>query len=605
MSDNSVAADSAAGRDESFFGHPKGLAVLFFSEMWERFGYYGMRALLILYFAQHFMFPDEVSGGLYGAITSLVYLTPLIGGLIADKWFGAQKSVRMGALLMAAGYFGMYFGGDVAKPYFEYAGERYDVVIVEEGDSTLQYVAVGDQQYQVKPSQVIEGGLHLVGAEESALPADIAGGEYKFDAVRDMFHVNLTFIALALVIVGNGYFKPNISTIVGALYPAGDERRDAGFTIFYMGINLGSLLTQWISPIVAIWFGWDWGFALAGFGMVAAYFIFSKNADTLEGRGDVPDAEALYTPKAGGLSPNHYILLFSFLAVPIVWGLLHETYATSYASMVAIEAQTGLIGAFMGLSMVGKLLSTVSVLVVVGIPLYTVFYCSKEERDRMLVALLLVVFSVLFWALFEQAGSSLTLYADRNTDRDVFGLFSMPAASVQVFNPMFIVLLAPFFSIMWVRLAQKGREPSTPVKFAMGLMQVGFGFLILVYGATTADANAQVGLIWIALAYLLHTTGELCLSPVGLSMITKLAVARLVGLMMGVWFLSSSLAQYMGGFIAAMASTETVGGTVLDPHAALATYVNVFWSIGSLAVGAGVLLLVISPIIRKGMHGVH
>jgi proton-dependent oligopeptide transporter, POT family len=603
MSDE-VGAAGAAKRDESFYGHPKGLAVLFFSEMWERFGYYGMRALLILYFAQHFMFPDQVSGGLYGAITSLVYLTPLIGGLIADKYFGQQKSVRLGALLMAAGYFGMFFGGAPAEPYMEYGGTRYQVEIVENGDdSTSQYVVVDSGRYLIEPSSVLDGGVHLGGSDGSILPEDIASGSFRFDAVRSAFYVNITFISLAMVIIGNGYFKPNISTIVGALYAKGDERRDGGFTIFYMGINVGSALTQIISPIVAVVFGWNWGFALAGAGMVAAFFIFSGGRHRFEGHGEVPDPVALAKPKFAGLSTEKLVLLASLLAIPVVWGLLHETHQTAYAALTATQEATGLLGGFLALSLVGKILITVSIIVIIGIPSYTFKYCSREEHHRMIVAILLTMFSVMFWALFEQAGSSLTLYADRNTDRDVFGLFTMPAAQVQVFNPLFIVLLAPFFAMMWTRLAQKGREPSTPVKFSLGLMQLGAGFLVLVYGANFADGNAQVGLIWIAMAYLLHTTGELCISPVGLSMITKLSVARLVGLMMGVWFLSSSFAQYMGGFIAAMASTETVAGTVLDPHAALQTYAEVFTSIGSLSVGVGLLLLVISPLIKKGMHG--
>ncbi|HXV74189.1 MAG TPA: peptide MFS transporter, partial [Sphingomonadales bacterium] len=576
--------------------------------MWERWGYYGMRALLILYLTQFFLFPDEVGNRLYGAFTSLVYLTPLIGGLIADKFFGSKKSVKLGALFMCVGYALLAVTGamDRATPTFEYQGARYEVSIVENGEVKNQYVMTEAGEYRIRGNP--EGGIILEGSDGSVLPEKIPAGEYKADAERNPLHLHLMFIALSLIIVGNGYFKPNISTIVGTLYAQGDRRRDAGFTIFYMGINLGSVISQFFSPLFAVWFGWWAGFGLAAFGMFLAFIIFSRGADTeLAGRGEIPDPARLKTPVFAGLTRTALIYLFSFLAVPVVWGLVYETQLAAYAAMAATEASSGLVEAFMSQSLVGKTLSIVSVLVVVGIPYYSFKYCDKVERDRMIVAVVLTIFSVLFWSLFEQAGSSLTLYAERNTDRvfDSLGGYVMPAGQTQIFNPFFIVMLAPLFSMMWVWLAKRGWEPSIPVKFALALMQLGLGFLVLVFGASFADSTAQVAMVWLALAYLLHSTGELCLSPVGLSMITKLSVARLVGLMMGVWFLSSSFAQYVGGWIAALAATETVGGEVIDRAAALATYIGVFETVGLISIGVGLFLLAISPILKKAMHGVQ
>jgi POT family proton-dependent oligopeptide transporter len=239
----------------------------------------------------------------------------------------------------------------------------------------------------------------------------------------------------------------------------------------------------------------------------------------------------------------------------------------------------------------------------IGIPLWAIFSLKAVERDRMIVAVILTFFSVVFWTLFEQAGSSLTLFADRNTDRNIGG-YLMPAGQVQIFNPLFIVLFAPIFSVMWAWLGKRGLEPSVPLKFAIGLLLVGLGFLVLVFGSQFADENYLVPLFWLALAYFIHSLGELCLSPVGLSMITKLSIAKLVGMMMGVWFLSSAMAQYVGGIVAQFASTETVGGEVLNAQVSLETYLGVFKTIGIAGIIAGIVLLVLWPLLKKGMHGV-
>jgi POT family proton-dependent oligopeptide transporter len=589
-------ATAAASAEKGWFGHPKQLAILFTSEMWERFGYYGMRALLILYLVEHFVFADNVANGLYGAFTSLVYLTPLIGGLIADQYFGSKKAVKFGAILMSAGYLLLAFsGGEDAKPFVTISDQRYEVVIDKEGPDAGQYVVAGGERYRIKGEE--DGSLSLIGAAtlegQPAVPPSVAKGDYKFGADRNELNVILLFMSLGLIIVGNGYFKPNISTIVGTLYPEGDSRRDAGFTIFYMGINLGSLISQFLAPLIAVTYGYKWGFALAGVGMLLAWARFQMSGKALKGYGD---------PPAGGKNRDAIIILLSLLAVPLAWFLLNNAMET--ASVAREAAAVGIVGYIASQPLLGQVMFFVYLIAMIGIPLWSVFSLKSVERDRMIVAVVLTFFSVVFWTLFEQAGSSMTLFADRNTNLDVFGVYTMPAGQVQIFNPLFIVIFAPIFSVMWTWLGKRGLEPSVPLKFAIGLILVGVGFLVLVFGSQFHDERFLVPLFWLALAYFIHSIAELCLSPVGLSMITKLSITKLVGMMMGVWFLSSAMAQYVGGIVAQLASTETVGGEVLNPQVSLETYLGVFQQIGLWGVGLGVALMVLWPLLKKGMHGV-
>lgn len=588
----SLQAGKAAGSsDRSWFGHPKQLAILFTSEMWERFGYYGMRALLILYLVEHFVFADRVANGLYGAFTSLVYLTPLIGGLIADQYLGSKKAVKLGAVLMSAGYLLLAFsGGDKAKPFVTINDQRYEVAIEKTADASTQYVVDGQSRYKISGEE--DGSISLEGAS-GAVPANVLPANYKFDAERNPLNVLLLFMSLGLIIVGNGYFKPNISTIVGNLYPEGDSRRDAGFTIFYMGINLGSIISQFLAPLIVVWTGnYTWGFALAGFGMLLAWARFQFSKQGLTGYGD---------PPAGAPNRDVLIYLFSLVAVPVAWFLLNN--AMTSASVAHEIAAQGAVGYLASLPLLGKVMFGIYFIAMVGIPIWAIASLKAVERDRMIVAVILTFFSVVFWTLFEQAGSSLTLFADRNTDRNI-GSYLMPAGQVQIFNPLFIVIFAPIFSVMWGWLGKRGLEPSVPLKFAIGLLLVGLGFLALVFGSKFHDSNFQVPLFWLATAYFIHSMGELCLSPVGLSMITKLSIPKLVGMMMGVWFLSSAMAQYVGGIVAQFASTETVGGQVLNNQVSLDTYLGVFQTIGLYGVGSGVLLLALWPFLKKAMHGV-
>ena len=584
-----IAADSRP----QWFGHPAQLARLFTTEMWERFGYYGMRALLALFLADHFLFSDATTGGLYGAFTSLVYLTPLFGGLLADRYLGNKRAVKLGALLMALGYLGLCFNGPAAKPWFAFDGNRYEVSVEKEGEVRHQYIGADGLKLEIRGRD--GGGVALVDAE-GITRLVLAPGRYESGGDRNALFVALMLLSLSFVVVGNGLFKPNISTIVGALYAPDDARRDAGFTIFYMGINLGSLISQFFAPLLAVWYGWWAGFALAAAGMFVAWALFQFDGGRLKGYGEVPDGVSART---GSL-----VVLGSLAAIPVIWYLLDNSMVNSEAAAAAARSGAGVLAYLGSLPLLGKVLFLIFGLAVTGIPLWAYLKGSREEFHKMVVATVLIIFTVVFWTLFEQAGSSLTFFASRNTDLQI-GSYLMPAGQAQIFNPLFIVLLAPLFSLLWVGLAKRGLEPSVPVKFAIALLLVGAGFLFLVFGTRFVDESYKVGLFWLAGLYLIHTLGELCLSPVGLSMITKLAMARVVAMMMGVFFLASAMAQYVGGVVAQIASVETVGGEVTNPALSLATYVEVFSTIGWVSVGIGLFLLALSPLLKRWMHGVN
>jgi POT family proton-dependent oligopeptide transporter len=576
-----------------WFGHPAQLARLFTTEMWERFGYYGMRALLTLYLAEHFLFSDTVTGGLYGAFTSLVYLTPLFGGLLADRYLGNKRSVKLGALLMMLGYFGLCFNGQAASPYFAFDGNRYEVSVEAEGKVRRQFIGADGVKLEIMGRA--DGSVALRDAS-GAERLRLAAGAFETGGTRNPLFVTLMLISLSLVVVGNGLFKPNISAIVGALYSPADGRRDAGFTIFYMGINLGSLISTFFAPLLAVWYGWWAGFALAAAGMFIAWALVQFDGGKLKGYGEVPEDVA---PRTSLL-----VMAGAVATIPFFWFLLDNSMANAAAAAAAARSGGGIGAYLVSLPLLGKILFGVFSVAIVGIPIWAWRAGSREEFHKMVVATVLIVFTVVFWTLFEQAGSSLTLFADRNTDRAIGG-YVMPAGQVQIFNPLFIVLFAPLFSLLWVALGKRGLEPSTPVKFAIALLLVGAGFLFLVFGTRFAGPDYKVGLIWIIGLYLIHTLGELCLSPVGLSMVTKLAMARVVAMMMGVFFLASAMAQYVGGVVAQVASVETVGGSVTNFELSLQTYVGVFTTIGWVAVGIGLFLLALAPLLKRWMHGVN
>jgi proton-dependent oligopeptide transporter, POT family len=508
--------------NKEFFGHPRGLVICFLTEMWERFSYYGMRALLIFYLTQHFLFSDQSAAGIYGAYISLVYITPVIGGIVADRYLGPAKAVILGAVLLVAGHAGMAMEGAQA------------VEISRAGELVVE---------------------------------------------RDPFFLQLFYLSLALIIMGVGFLKANISTLVGSMYERRDPRRDGAFTLFYMGINLGAFLGAIICGFLLEYRGFSWGFGAAGVGMLLGLLVFLRGKHLFGDSGKPKQPELLSEKIIFGLNREIFIYLLTLGGVLLCWQLIQHR---------------GVVGGLLGASLV------VMTLVVI---VYAFTKCEAHDRNRMLVCLFLMSYQIIFWSLFEQTGSSLNLMTDRNVDRVVFG-FEIPAAAFQSVNAFFIITLAPLFNLLWLGLAKRGWEPSTPMKFALSLIQLGLGFLFLVYGASLATDATQVALIWLILVYLLHTTGELCISPVGLSMTTKLSVPGVVGMMMGCWFLASAAGNYVSGTIAAMTGSDTVGGEVTDPAAALASYMEVYSTAGWYSIGAGILAIFLVPLLKYFMHGI-
>ena len=519
MSDQIPAREAVASEDKRFFGHPRGLYVCFLTELWERFSFYGMRALLIFYLTEHFLFSDDKAFLIYGAYSAMVYVMPVIGGMLADRYLGARKAVTYGAILLVIGHLGMALEGPPATPT-------------------------------------------------------------GTDVTRNPLYLEIFYLSLAFIITGVGFLKANISTLVGALYDVNDPRRDGGFTIFYMGINIGAFLASILCGWLGQTYGWAYGFGLAGIGMLFGLVIFLRGQVHLSDLARPPAPARLKQKLLGPLDREWLIYGAGLVGVLIVWKLVQHQ-------------------ALVGNALVG--FGGVMLLVVVA---YSFLKCDRVERHRMFVAATLIAFSVLFWALFEQAGSSLNLFADRSVDRVVAG-YEIPASVFQSLNAFFIFMLAPFFAVLWSWLAARRREPSVPVKFALALAQVGLGFLVLVFGAQNTPEGMPTPLIWLVLIYLLHTTGELCLSPVGLSMITKLSVTRVVGMMMGVWFLASAGANFIASQIARLTGADRQADQLVDPGTALAATLEVYTQVGWLAVAVAAFLLVISPLLRRAMHGVN
>lgn len=501
MTDAVAARTGEEGRP-TWLGHPRGLFVLFFAEMWERFSYYGMRALLIFYLTKHWLFSDGEASVIYGAYTALVYITPVIGGYLADRWLGQRKAVLFGAVLLTFGHFLMAFEGD--------GGGQADAAI------------------------------------------------------------NIFWAALAFIIVGSGFLKANISVIVGQLYRRTDARRDPAYTIFYIGINLGAFLGALIAGYLGETYGWAYGFGAAGFGMLLGLVVFVIGKPWLEGRGEPRDLVALKKPVMG--VPTEWLIYVGGVAcVGLVW--------------VMIQYQA-LVGSLLGIF--GALL--------VGYVLFTaVTKLDRHSRDRIFAAMFLIMGSILFWALFEQHGSSLNLFTDRYVDRNILGA-DVPASVFQSVNSAYIILLGPVFAGLWLWLAKRGWEPSSPAKFGIAMLLVGFSFLVLVWGA--AASPELVPVIFVFLLYMLATMGELCLSPVGLSAMNRLAPAHMASLIMGMWFFASATGNFAAGLIASATGGEGHGGAPAGRETVLEVYTNVGW----LGIGAGVAVLLVSPLIRKLMH---
>jgi POT family proton-dependent oligopeptide transporter len=649
MSASSTSPSTYIPSKGSLFGHPTGLFALFFAEMWERFSYYGMRALLVLYMQKGFLsYSDNEAYRVYGAYTALVYMTPFFGGMIADRLLGARRAVILGGLLMAAG--------------------------------------------------------HLTMTIESKVPF---------------------FVALALLIVGNGFFKPNISTIVGSLYPPGSVDRDGGFTIFYMGINLGAAMAPLLCGYVGETYGWHYGFGLATVGMLVGLAVFivptliarvlilsgavltaiamvwlQENlllvlvngfvalallvsgiisfvalgrAGLPAGAGAPPDPVRL-SQRVGPLALEWIIYPLALFGVPIAAGLIAwGSPLFSEQFLAGISNTSPLLGTLVGeVSTPTGLTLFLTGLVALGYISWSAFQSTKVEAQRLFVVVTLMFFSMLFWAFFEQAGSSINNFTDRNVDRvtevrtvtaadvgktldirmtqeqlgyrnggqlitlDVLddarktddsgsnkldvkwqvdeadvgmGIAEteIPASTFQSANPIFIIVFGLVFSVIWTALGKRGLEPNTPVKFGLGLLQLGLGFGVLWYGSTVADSRGMVGMTWLLLGYLLHTTGELCLSPVGLSMVTKLSPARLVSTVMGAWFLATAFSSYLSAIIAAFTGVSSEGGgegSIPPPIETVHVYGGVFGNIGIAAIVSAFLVFVLSPLLAKWMHGV-
>jgi proton-dependent oligopeptide transporter, POT family len=571
--------------------HPRGLYILFFAEMWERFSYYGMRGLLIFYLTQHFLFERPVANQSYATYTSLVYFLPLIGGYLADRYLGTRKAIAFGALLLVAGHFTMAFEGEPAKQVLKVGEQQFEFLSEGRMGARQTWLIVDGQRYSYGPAE--GGGIEIKGLPEGgALRPILQKGEFELIVKdRDDRALSILYLAMALIILGVGFLKANISSIVGQLYGDDDPRRDPGFTLYYYGINLGAFWAGIACGWLGENWGWNWGFGAAGVGMFAGYIVFVLGKPLLEGRGEPPNPERLAASIAGPINLEWLIYLLGIAGVGAVWWFLQINNTVTYPlPVIGVEVTTLFL-----------LLTAGSV----GVLLYFLYYMvttfSLIETQRMILALILISMSVVFWALFEQAGSTLNLFAESNTRLDVFG-FPIAVAQTQSYNPLFILLMAPAFSALWAYLGARGSDPKPAEKFGLALVQAGLGFLVLVWGASTADDAARIAQYWLILAYLIHTTGELCISPVGLSQMTRLAPTIVVSTVMAAWFLASSWAQYVAGYIAMLIDTETVAGQVLDPKAALATYVEVFWNIGWLGMVLGALLLLASPFLNFLAH---
>lgn len=506
-----------SNQEPEVFGHPKGLFYLFFAELWERFSFYGMRALLILYMVNE-MFKtnsekDTIAYGIYAAYGMLVYATPAIGGVIADRLLGFRRAVMLGAVFFTLGHF---------------------ILAIE--------------------------------------------------------HPIAFFTALGLLIVGNGFFKPNISSFVGTLYEKGDVRRDSGFTIFYMGINVGAASAPLLCGWLGATYGWHYGFGAAGIGMLTGLIVFWRGTVTgVFGDHGLPPSEEALEDKAFGLKKKHWVPVISALLVPAIAYLIQfGDFALTIFGEVMFE---GTIVSFT---------FNILVLIVVGYLLWMFSQVSGKERHQLIMVLWLTLSMTIFWAFYELTGSLLTLFADRNID-----LVWFTAAGTNSITALFVVSLAIPFSGIWIALQKKKLNPRTPYKFAYGLILIGVGFFVLAMSGGFASADGKVPMMFMVIAYFLFVVGELNMSPVGLSKITELAPKKLVGFMMGIWFMAVAYAFNIGGLIGRAMAIPADGETSVSGLDSLKIYVDGFENIGMIGLGLGLIALVLAPFLKKLMHEVH
>jgi proton-dependent oligopeptide transporter, POT family len=492
-------ADHSLAGDRAFFGHPRGLSTLFFTEMWERFSYYGMRALLILFMTAApatggLGFDTAKAGAVYGLYTSMVYLLTLPGGWLADRWLGQRRSVLYGGMLIASGHFSM------------------------------------------------------------AIPT-----------------LTTFYLGLVLIVLGTGLLKGNIAVLVGKLYAPNDNRRDAGFSIYYMGINLGAFLAPLVCGYLGQRVNWHLGFAAAGIGMVLGLVQYVLGGRHLGTAGEGPSAatspEAAEAGRRQAMTWTVGVLIaVAVFGVAVATGMLNVS-AAQIAEWVGWSLLAGTV-VFFGW-------------------LYLDRSWTPQERGRLYVVGVFFLCAAIFWSVFEQAGSTLNLFADRSTRNVIFG-WSFPSSWYQSLNALFIIIFAPMFAWLWITLDR--REPASPTKFAFGLIGVGAGFLVLVPAAVAAGSGAQVSPTWLTTTYLIHTWAELSLSPVGLSSMTKLAPVRIAGLMMGVWYLGSSVGNYIAGQLAGFYEEMPLA--------------ELFGAVSVLPIVAGIAMLLLSRQFARMMHGV-
>ncbi|MBT9585994.1 peptide MFS transporter [bacterium] len=511
------------GGSQEGSGHPRGLYLLFATEMWERFSFYGMRAIFVLFMSKALLMSKAEASNIYGSYGGLVYLTPLLGGYMSDRFLGNRRSILAGGLMMALGQFLMFLSG----------------------------------------SNIVDG-------------------------VQSKTAVSLMWAGLTFLIIGNGFFKPNISTMVGQLYPPGDRRVDAAFTIFYMGINLGAFF----SPLVCGGIGdtgdihdFRYGFLTACIGMLIGIVTFEWKKNKLLVS---PDGQPVGMPRSpldlrslsvlvGSVAMIFFLLNFKTLFHTEHDAIAYLIYASIFVMPMIILSDKGL---------------------------------SHEERSRISVIFILALFVIFFWACFEQAGASLTLFADAQTDRRI-GSWVMPASFFQSVNPLAIIFLAPLFSMMWGALGKRGLEPSSPMKMAFGLLLLALGYMVIAFAVHGVDSNTKINMWWLIMLYILHTMGELSLSPIGLSMVSKLSPARFSSLLMGTWFLANAVANKFAGTLSALippGAGEAAAGPAVKIPTFLGFEVSNLFSFFCVFIGlsgtASILLFVMYRWLEKKMHGV-
>ncbi len=588
--------------------HPKGLVICFFTEMWERFSYYGMRGLLIFYLTKQFLFTDDHAGQQYASYTTLIYLMPLIGGLIADRWIGTRRAVIFGAVLLVLGHIGMAVEGQPAQQTLVYQGQTYDFVKV---DAQTQKLKVGDGLYSVSSDD--NQNLTIEGLPATApLPATLAKGQYaEGRKVVTPWAEDAFYLSVSLIIMGVGFIKPNISTIVGQLYKDRDPRRDSGFQLYYFGINLGSFWAAIACGYLGTHVGWWAGFGLAGIGMLAGLLVFVLGKGLLEGRGDAPDPAKIKARVGGAISLENLIYLLAVAGVAVVYVLVQQNAIVFIVLCLLSAVMLG----YVVFNMVTKF--------------------SRAENFRVALALILSAASIVFFTLEELSGSALGLFADRNinlefwpapvhvghfllaSSKQLATMGGLPAGDTWVdmgltaatsstlFSAAFILILAPIFAALFTFLGNRGRDPDPVKKFAFGILATGLGLMVLVWGAPFANSAFQLPLVFLVINYFLTTVGEMSLSPVGLSQQTKLSPTAVVSTMMALWFTALSWAQFFGGKITAMTASFTIGGEVVDPAAALHTSLKVFSQVGMWTIGFGAALFVLSFFIKGWAGGVN